>query len=280
MRTPPGTRAWRGTRTARRPAWDRPAFGRATSGTSPAAGRMSRITRSSCAGPSPQFAPIASAPNSTRRSATCDGDEPSSVRSSFVNVALTTTASDGAPARAAASACSISRRSVCVSTTNRSTPPSASAAAWSRYASNASSGLTRPYGASRTPSGPIEPATNRAPASRARAAAARLSSAVRAARPCVPSRNRFPPNVFVRTMSEPAWTNARWIWSDPLRVVDVQQLEARADRLALLDQRRAHAAVGQERPFGEERSERGAVHHPSVGVRHARPTFERVSGLC
>ena len=49
---------------------------------------------------------------------------------------------------------------------------------------------------------------------------------------------------------------------DPLRVVDVQQFEARADRLALLDQRRAHAAVGQERPFGEERSERGAVHHP------------------
>ena len=173
---------------------------------------MSRITRNSCAGPSPQFAPIASAPSSTRRSATCDGEEPSSVRSSFVNVALTTTASDGAPARAAASACSISRRSVCVSTTNRSTPPSASAAAWSRYASNASSGLTRPYGARRTPSGPIEPATNRAPASRARAAAARLSSVVRAARPCVPSRNRFPPNVFVRTMSEPAWTNARWIW--------------------------------------------------------------------
>ena len=53
---------------------------------------------------------------------------------------------------------------------------------------------------------------------------------------------------------------------DPLRVVDVQQFEARADRLALLDQRRAHAAVGQERPFGEEGSERGAVHHPSVGA--------------
>ena len=47
---------------------------------------------------------------------------------------------------------------------------------------------------------------------------------------------------------------------DPLGSLDVQQLEARADGLALFDQRRAHAAVGQERAVGEERSEGRAVH--------------------
>ena len=66
---------------------------------------------------------------------------------------------------------------------------------------------------------------------------------------------------------------------DPLRVVDVQQLEACADRLALLDQRRAHAAVGQERPFGEERSERGAVHQKCRSVSRHSPTSERVMGF-
>ena len=49
---------------------------------------------------------------------------------------------------------------------------------------------------------------------------------------------------------------------DPLRVVDVQQLEARVDRLALLDQQRAHAAVEEDGAvIAEERCE--AVHPDS-----------------
>ncbi len=47
---------------------------------------------------------------------------------------------------------------------------------------------------------------------------------------------------------------------DPAGVLDVQQLEAGTERFALFDQRRAHAAVGQERSLGDERPESRAVH--------------------
>ena len=67
---------------------------------------------------------------------------------------------------------------------------------------------------------------------------------------------------------------------DPLRIAHVQQLEACADRLALLDQRRAHAAVGQQRPFGEEGSERGAVHHSECRSIVTLAGVKGVSGLC
>ena len=65
---------------------------------------------------------------------------------------------------------------------------------------------------------------------------------------------------------------------DPLGSLDVQQLETRADGLALFDQRRAHAAVGQERTVGQERSEGRAVHRASVGVRAAHAEASPTSG--
>src|SRR5206468_8794138 len=75
-----------------------PAFGRATIGTlaDPSTGRIARTTRNTCAGPSPQFTPTASAPSSTNRAATSSGFDPSSLRSSPANVEPTTTAILGA----------------------------------------------------------------------------------------------------------------------------------------------------------------------------------------
>ena len=61
------------------------------------------------------------------------------------------------------------------------------------------------------PSGPIEPATIGAPASRASATPATHNSANRSASPCRSRRYRFAPNVFVRTRRAPAPTNDAWI---------------------------------------------------------------------
>ncbi len=132
---------------------------------------------------------------------------------------------------------------------------------------------------------PSNPATNRAPASRASAAAARLSSVTRAARPCTSRRNRLPPNVFVRTTSAPAWTNVAVDLTRSARDRRRSALEARADRRALLDQRRAHAAVGQERPFVDERSECRPVHpvqcrsRASVRSRRRRGVSDRCAAM-
>ncbi len=103
-------------------------------------------------------------------------------------------------------ACSISARSLNVSTMKTSTPPAASASACSRKNARASSRAVGPYGSIRTPSGPIEPATYRASRATARAssAPARLISWTLSASANRSSRTRFAPNVFVSRTSAPA----------------------------------------------------------------------------
>ena len=106
--------AWPGTRSARRPRPDRPR----------SAGRRAAGRRRPGASRAPRAAPGGSlaAVHADRVGAELDeprghlsGVSPSSVRSSRVKVADAMTATPGAAVRAAASACSISRRSLCVS---------------------------------------------------------------------------------------------------------------------------------------------------------------------
>ena len=250
-----------------------PAFGRATSGTAPAAGRMRCITRSSCAGPSPQFAPIASAPSSVRRSATCTGEDPRSVRSSLVKVALTATAMPGrtlaggaerllhlqqvrlrlddqeidAPLRQGGGLLAIRRERIL-----RSHP-----------AVRRQPNPERPHG-TRDEARPCVPSERRGGAVQL---AGPLGEAVDVQAVSVATERVREDDVGTR-VDERAMDG-----DDPLGSLDVQQLETCADGLALFDQRRAHAAVGQERAVGEERSEGRAVHRAqcrSPGRAHRR----------
>ena len=129
---------------------------------------IARTMRSTCAGPSPQFTPIASAPSATSRAATCSGVEPSGVRSSRVKVALASTAEPGRSRRGPPRAPAPARagRSASRSPAGRHRPRRAPRPARDRRRT-ASSGRSRPYGASRIPSGPIDPPTSAAPALRA-----------------------------------------------------------------------------------------------------------------
>ena len=161
----------------------RPALGSAERGREVEA-LISRIASRRSAGPTLQLSPAASAPKPSTSRAILSGRAPYEVSPSGWIVISATTGRSVA-SRHPATASSSSVRSLKVSSTSRSAPPSARASACSRKASRASSRDVGPYGSSLTPSGPMLPATKRSsPASRrARRAPARLISATSASRP-------------------------------------------------------------------------------------------------
>ena len=94
-------------------------------------------------------------------------------------------------------------------------PPATKAPICSSKAATASSWVSGPSGANRSPVGPTLPAmaigrSYSAARSRSSETAALLSSATRSSRPCNASRRALPPNVFVRMMSLPASRKPLW----------------------------------------------------------------------
>ena len=155
-----------------------PAFGCALSLRFVTAAMRSIASRIAC-GPTEQLRPMTSAPHSSSVRATSSGVAPNGVSPSWPIVICAITGVESESSRAAASACSISPRSLNVSRRKQSAPPSSSACICSRKWPRASSRLVAPNGSMRTPSGPTAPATSTfAPAaSRAISAARRLNSA-------------------------------------------------------------------------------------------------------
>src|SRR5690554_896473 len=172
------------------------------------------ITPSISAGPLPQLPPKATRPISCSASTAAAGLTPIIVKPRVSNVIVTTMGSELA-CRAPSTAARTSCRSLMVSIHSTSTPPASSAAACWAKPSRASSTLSVPSGSISSPLGPIEPATTtRRPAASAAlrtiSAPARFSSATRSSSLCSFSRNGLPPNVFVRTICEPALIYASW----------------------------------------------------------------------
>ena len=123
---------------------------------------------------------------------------------------------NGMPTLAAAfAAARISSSADMVSIQITSAPPSLRPSICSTKTSTASSSVSGPSGAKRSPVGPTEPATTtgRPAASataRAFSAARRFSSRVRSSRLCSISRRRLAPKELVRMMSAPASTKLWW----------------------------------------------------------------------
>ena len=142
--------------------------------------RASRsVRRRTWFGPELQFTPTASTSRPASSRPTSAAPRPSIVRSSSANVIIAMIGRSGASSRAADAAICTSLIDGIVSITRRSTPDPTSASICSLNAVRASASTTRPIGASTTPSGPTEPATQTsvpATASRAIAAAAALTS--------------------------------------------------------------------------------------------------------
>ncbi len=162
------------------------------------------------AGPTEQLSPITSAPHSSSRWAHTSGDVPYDVVPSSWIVIWATMGSSHA-SRTASMAWWISCRSLNVSSTKKSTPPSSSPSICSRKIERASSSDVGPYGSMRIPSGPIEPPTSALPAaaSRASRAAAALIAPTWAFRPCCASFTRLAPKEFVSSSSAPLFTYSR-----------------------------------------------------------------------
>jgi hypothetical protein len=165
------------------------------------------IVSSIGAGPMLQFTPTTSAPRRSSSGANCSGGAPSRLLPSS-SMVICATMGSAQTLRTAAMAAPISFRSRNVSSTNRSTPPSASASTCSRNHASASSTPVLPQGSMRMPSGPIAPATYARPAAalRARRAPPLLMSRMRSDSPKARSFTRFAPKVFVSITSAPART--------------------------------------------------------------------------
>ena len=131
----------------------RPAFGCALRRASTLRSIRS-IVSSIGAGPTLQFTPITSAPPLSSAGANCSGGVPSRLLPSS-SVVICATIGRAQTARTARMAAPISFRSRNVSSTKRSTPPSASACTCSRNHDSASSTPVLPHGSMRMPSGPI-----------------------------------------------------------------------------------------------------------------------------
>jgi hypothetical protein len=111
------------------------------------------------AGPTEQLTPITSAPARSISGANVSGGVPSRLLPSS-SVVICATIGSVDTLRTARIAVRSSDRSRNVSRMNRSTPPSTSAEACSLKTAAASSRPVRPQGSTRTPSGPIDPATH------------------------------------------------------------------------------------------------------------------------
>jgi hypothetical protein len=116
------------------------------------------IVSSIAAGPTLQFRPMTSAPIASSSAVNCSGGVPSAVAPSspVVNCATTGFLETARTPRTAAPSSATSPK---VSSMNRSTPAASSASACSRKTASASSTPVLPHGSTRTPSGPMAPAT-------------------------------------------------------------------------------------------------------------------------
>ncbi len=119
-----------------------------------------RRTNTSCVswGPSVQFIPTASAPASASVDSACGALSPNAVRPSERKVIPATIGISAESPRAARTASAASRRLPNVSSRSRSTPPSRSARICSSKISRTWTRVRLPYGLTRAPSGPTEPA--------------------------------------------------------------------------------------------------------------------------
>ena len=183
-----------------------PAFGCTHSGRSTT--RMRSAMASAICGPSPQFTPSPSAPQSRNVVATCSGPDPSATVSLGSNAMVAMIGVSGAPRRAASIAMRISSRCRKVSSTSTSAPPSTSATACSAKVAEARSSSACVATPGTSPVGPMEPATHTSsPAAlRASRAPARLNARTWSPRPWRSSRKEFAPNVLVSMMFAPAVT--------------------------------------------------------------------------